>query len=172
MNNALVRMVSIFHPTSPTPRSLSKPLRIVPSAPITFGITVTLMFEILVLWRGPSSHLPFHFFLIFSLWWAGRENRLDDRVVFFVNHHYAWPFGGDKMIHLYHKISEKFIRLILQDGFWFVQVSFGSMVSFKFFAQFPVDHLPRPFMFIFIFSLRYFTKFFFYLIERFVSIIT
>ena len=36
------------------------------------------------------------------------------------------------------------MHLILQDGFWFIHISFICMVKFKFLPQFPVDHLPYP----------------------------
>ena len=42
----------------------------------------------------------------------------------------------------YLKIPENFVCLILQDGFWFVHVPFGSMIKFQFLAQFPVDDSP------------------------------
>ena len=34
--------------------------------------------------------------------------------------------------------------LILQDKYWFEHISFGSMVKFKFLAQFSLDHLSYP----------------------------
>ena len=46
--------------------------------------------------------------------------------------------------HLYLKIPEHFVWLILLNGFWFVHFSIGSMVKFQLFAQFPVDHLAHP----------------------------
>ena len=46
------------------------------------------------------------------------------------------------MICLYRKIPENYVRLILQDGFWFVYKPFGSMVKFQFLAQFPGDPFP------------------------------
>ena len=45
------------------------------------------------------------------------------------------------VICLHPKIPENFMRLILLEEFWFVHISFGSMVKFQFFAQFPVDFL-------------------------------
>ena len=42
------------------------------------------------------------------------------------------------------KIPKNFMRLILEDGFWFMHISFRNMVKFQFLAQFPVDHLPHP----------------------------
>ena len=39
------------------------------------------------------------------------------------------------------QISENFMHLILLDGFWQMQIAFGSMVKFYSLAQFLVDHL-------------------------------
>ena len=47
---------------------------------------------------------------------------------------------------LHLKIPEKFVSLTFQDGYWFMKISFGSMVKFQFLAQFPVSHLPHPVM--------------------------
>ena len=52
------------------------------------------------------------------------------------------------MIRLYLKIPESFVFLILLDGFWIEYMSFGSWGKFNFFAQFPVDHLPYPVVYI------------------------
>ena len=46
----------------------------------------------------------------------------------------------------YIKISEKFVRIILQDWFQVVHIPFFRMVKFQFFAQFRVDHLSYPVM--------------------------
>ena len=51
LNNVVVWMVSAHHPSSNTPSPLTKPLGIVPSEPITIGITVTFIFRnFLFLW--------------------------------------------------------------------------------------------------------------------------
>ena len=44
----------------------------------------------------------------------------------------------------YLKIPRNFMRLILLNGFWFVQISFSCMIKFQFLAQFPVAHLSHP----------------------------
>ena len=54
------------------------------------------------------------------------------------------------MIRFYIKIAENFVRHIFKDGFWFVHKPFVRMVKFKQIAQFPVDHLPNPFVQVFI----------------------
>ena len=52
----------------------------------------------------------------------------------------TWP-GLLTGIHLYVKIAENFVCLILQDRFWFVYLPIGSTIRFEFLAQFAVDHL-------------------------------
>ena len=52
-----------------------------------------------------------------------------------------WPVLGDRFISQNHW---EFLRLILQDWFWFVNIPFVRMVKFQFLAQFPVDHLSHP----------------------------
>ena len=46
---------------------------------------------------------------------------------FRVKHHYIWSSGWDKVIRLYVKIPGKCIRLILEDGFWFVHVPYPTI---------------------------------------------
>ena len=48
------------------------------------------------------------------------------------------------MIGSYLWITEKFVRLILEGGFWIVYIRFVRMVISEFLAQFPVDHFPHP----------------------------
>ena len=70
LNNAVVWMVSAHSPISNSSSSFTKPLRIVPSAPITIGITITFHYFFSSLAR--SKYLPlFSFCLIFILWLAG-----------------------------------------------------------------------------------------------------
>ena len=54
------------------------------------------------------------------------------------------PFINALVIRLYLKILEKFVRLILQDGFWVEQIPFYRMVKFKILAQFWVDYFSLP----------------------------
>ena len=35
------------------------------------------------------------------------------------------------------------MRLILQGGFWFMVIPFGSIAKFQFLARFPLDHFPN-----------------------------
>ena len=72
------------------------------------------------------------------------------------------------MIHLYLKISEKLVRLILQDGFWFVLLPFVRMAKFKLLAQFPVDHLSYLIVSSFFFFLFFFCSFCVNLLHSFI----
>ena len=64
--------------------------------------------------------------------------------LFLVNWHQGWSSGRDYAIHLYLKIPENLIRLILSDGFRLVHIPFGSIFRLKFIEQFRVDHLSHP----------------------------
>ena len=59
---------------------------------------------------------------------------------------------------LYLKIPESFMRLILQKGFWFVNIPFDSTVKFQFLAQFPMNHLSHPIVSSLAFFLRKFAS--------------
>ena len=48
------------------------------------------------------------------------------------------------MIHLYLKIPENFVHLILQDGFWVMYIPFVCMVKLKLLTQFQAYHLAHP----------------------------
>ena len=76
------------------------------------------------------------------------------------------------MIRFYLKIPKKFVRLIFLDGFCVVHLLFVRMGKFKLLAQFPVDHLAYPVVSSLILSLHKFTAFAYYVIDRFVSVIT
>ena len=58
LHNAVVWMVSSHPLISLSSSNLSKPLRIVPSAPITTGITVTLIFHNFLSYLAKSKYLP------------------------------------------------------------------------------------------------------------------
>ena len=59
------------------------------------------------------------------------------------------------MICLHLEIPEKFVCLVLQDGFRVVHVPFVCMVKFKLLAQLQVDHLPHTVMSSLIFIWRF-----------------
>ena len=97
----------------------------------------------LVLWKSLSTYFFFRF-LWFSLWDSPRRQSLQfSRFSFFINYLAVMSSGLDLVICLYLKILEKFVPLILQKGFRFVPIPFGSIVQFQSLAQFPVDHLPH-----------------------------
>ena len=48
-----------------------------------------------------------------------------------------WPGSGDRFVS---QNPTDFVYLILPDGFWFFQISFGCMVEFQFLAQVPVNY--------------------------------
>ena len=50
------------------------------------------------------------------------------------------------MIRFYLKIQEKFVHLLFQNGFWFVNILSVRMTTFTLLAQFPVDQLLHPVM--------------------------
>ena len=54
--------------------------------------------------------------------------------------------GLEQVIHLYLKISENFVHLILQNEFQFMHIPFGSLAKFHFLAQFSMNHLLLPVM--------------------------
>ena len=49
---------------------------------------------------------------------------------FLINQQKVRSSDRNWMIHLYHKIPESFMGLILSDGFWFVLIPFGYMINF------------------------------------------
>ena len=84
LNNAEVWRLSALSLISNSTSPLTKPPWIVPSAPITIGITATFMFHnFLVLWQAPSTCLSFRFLLFSICGQPGRQNPLIDRFFFF-----------------------------------------------------------------------------------------
>ena len=65
LNNAVVKIVSARSTLSNSSSTFTKLLRIVPSAPITIGITLTFMFHgfFFVLWQGLSTYFFFSLYL-------------------------------------------------------------------------------------------------------------
>ena len=62
------------------------------------------------------------------------------------------------------------MRLILRDEFWFVYITFGSMVKFHSLVQFPVHHFHHSFVSRLLFHLL--DTFTYYVINRFVFVNT
>ena len=126
LTNAVVRMVSAHPPISNSSSPLIKPWRIVSSAPITIGITVTFMFHsFLVLRPGLSTFL---FSLIFTVVYQTAKF-ISWQVLFSFTFFFSKSSGQDQVICLYLKIPENLVHLILQDGFWFVHTMSASNIS-------------------------------------------
>ena len=142
-------MVSARPSISNSSSQLSKPLGVLPNAPITISITGIFMFHSFFRSQAISKYLSlFSFSLIFPLWLAEMAKFTIRQVCFIFYFLFTitkgWSFCRDQEICLYLKISDKFVRFLFLDGFCFVHIPFGSMVKFQFLAQFPMDHLSHP----------------------------
>ena len=138
-------MVSIRPLVSKTFNPFTYPLGIIPRAPITIGITVTFMFFsccfFLILWQDIGIYLSFCFFVFLLYGLPRRSSPLFGKFLWGLT---ITRFGRDKMIRLNLKITEKFVRLILQGGLWVLHVPIIHIVKFKFFTQLPIDLFPHP----------------------------
>ena len=79
--------------------------------------------------------LSFFFFILWSTWIAMFtiwQVLLVFFFFFFFYYHLIWSSGRDWESRLYLKIPEKFVRLILQDGFWVVYTPLVRMVNLIF----------------------------------------
>ena len=94
-----------------------------------------------VLLQSLSTYLSFCFLSVLLCGQLERQSLLSGSFFFFFYYHSVWSSGRDLVICLYLKTPEKFVRLILQDGFLSLHKPFVCMIKFKFIAQFPVDHL-------------------------------
>ena len=147
-NNAVVWMVSTRPLISKSSCPCTRPLVTVLRAPITIDTTITFILHSFSnsLTSSRYSSVFFSFFQFYSVFrWDSKVHNsawsIFVVVVVVVDNYKVWWSGQDKVIHLYLKIPEKFMRLILQDGFLVVHIPFICMVEFKPLAQFPVDHL-------------------------------
>ena len=138
----------------------------VPSASITIGITVTLMFQKNFNSLARSKTCLSFLFLWFSLCYPlGRQSSQ----FFLLTITSSSILLGIRLS----VCTSKFkiiVRLILQDGFWLMLLPFCSIVNFSFLAQFSMNHLPRPVVSSLILLLRKFSTFAYYVINRFFSI--
>ena len=132
-------MVSAHPPVSSSSRPLIKPLEIVPREPVIIGITVTFMFHNFFCSLGRSSTCLFSFSLIFKVHYSAGS--LFSFLLLITRSDLV---TGIRVICLYIKIPEDFLCLIFLNWFYFVHISFGRMVKFQIFVQFPVDPLPNP----------------------------
>ena len=143
LNNAIVWMVSIRSLISKTSSPFTSPLVFVLWAPITIGITVTFMVHSFFNSITRSGNLSFFSLSFnFTLWSTGTAKSAILLVLFFLNlllqGLVVWLRLGNR---LNRKIPVEFVRLILQDGFWVMNILFVRTVKFKFLAQFPMEHL-------------------------------
>ena len=145
LNNAVVWMVFTCLHFSKSLSSFTNPLVIVLRAPITIDITVTFMFHSFFNSLARSRYLFVSLSFNFTLWSAGTAKFTILQVLFFLVEYYkVWSSGWNLVICCDLKIPEVFVRLILLDRFWIVDIPFVRMVKFQFLAQFPVDHLVHP----------------------------
>ena len=82
LNNTVVWIVSIRPPISNSSSTLSQPLGTVPSALITLGITITLMFHGFLNTLVMSKHLSLSASLILTLWSARMAKSTIQQVLF------------------------------------------------------------------------------------------
>ena len=134
-------MVLIVPLISNSSSTLSKPLRNVPSALTTNGISGTLMFHSFLSSLAKSKDLTFFSIsFIFTLWSTRTAKSTRWQVLFFLLNStrsalLAW-------IKWSNCISDSQIILCVSFfQFWFVQIPFGNMVKILSFAQFPVECL-------------------------------
>ena len=133
LNNAVVYIVSIRLVISKSSSQWINTLVTVPRAPITIGIFVAFM-----LYSFFNSLARYRYLSFFSVSVVSRNSKvhISTSSLSFVDY-YVWLSGRDKVIRLYLKIPEEFVRLIFQGGFWVVRIPFVCMVKFQFLAQFP-----------------------------------
>ena len=139
-------MVSAHLLVSISSSPFTKPLGIALSIPITIAITITFMFH------SFNSLTRFKYLslillpLIFTLWFTRMAKSMIQQVLIFYWQSVGLVFwiglGGLFVLHN----PRNFVHLILQNRFWILNIPFGSMVKFQFFALFPMDHLPHPFV--------------------------
>ena len=125
-------------PISNSSSPLTKTLGTVPSQPIITGVTVTNMVLYFCNSLARSKYLSlFSISFIFT----GKVKPTIRQVLFlFIITRSTLLVEIWRSVWI-SKIPENFVRLIPQNKFWFVHVTFGSLIKFQFFTQFPVDLL-------------------------------
>ena len=167
LNNAVAWMVSARPLISKSFSPCTNHLMTVPSPSITIGIGDTFMCHRFFSSPGRSRYLSlFSLSFSFTLWSAWTTQSTIRQILssffFFFFFCYRpslglviWPRLGDPFL----KILQKFVCLLFLDRFWVVYIIIVRMVNFKFLAQFPVDHLPHPFVSsLTLFALTYFIR--------------
>ena len=109
-------------------------------------VCVYIYIYILSLLIIKKKTLTFPFLFDSVVRWNSNADSTANSFFFFGNYNNVESSYQDVDICLYLKFPPNFMCLILQNRFLFVPVPFGSMVKFKFLAQFPVDHLSHPVM--------------------------
>ena len=119
LNNVVVCIVSSCPLISNSFNPFTNTLGIVTSAPTTSGITVTYTFYNFFWSLGSFRYLSlFSLSFIFILCSDETAKSIIRRVHFFVDYFWVWLTGRDKVIRLYLKIPDRFMRLIFQDNLW------------------------------------------------------
>ena len=153
--------------------SFAKPLGIVPSSPITIGITVSSIFHsIFVFGEDLNIYLSFHLFLIWLCGLLGQQNPLFGTLFLF-----CWLWLG---LSVRLRLDVKFVSQNPKeccashslDGFWIQRIPLVRMVKFILLAQFPVNQLLYSVASSLILSGGLLVTFAHYVIDHFVSIIT
>ena len=103
----------------------------VPRAPITTAITVTYMFHIFfsIPKKGSGTYSSFHFLLILLCCQPKQQSLQFGKFSFLADYYKVWSSGRYEVIHLYLKIPEEFVRLILRQRFWIWHMPFVRMVT-------------------------------------------
>ena len=141
-------MVSICSLIANSSSPICKPLRTISSATITIGMTVTVLFHNFLRYLTRPKHLSLlSLSLIFSEQSTGTAKPMIQNILFLlliITLLLIIIVFRPKLRDLCVSQSPReFVLYILLDGLWFVHIPFGSMLTFLFLAQFPVDHLPH-----------------------------
>ena len=131
--NAVIGMVLIRPLISNSFSPFTKPLGTVLSAPITIGITVTLMLHSFLNSLARSKYLSLvSFSLIFTLSFAGTANFSINSTIF-VDYHLVWSSGRDSVICMYLKIPGRilfcgcplfhFLQVFSTSSYWWLSLS-------------------------------------------------
>ena len=137
LNNTVVGIVSTCLLILKSSCPCTNPVVTVSSAPITIGFTVTFMFHIFF---SSLAYLTFCFLSVLS---CGQLELVKSTILFFVTIMWSSRLAEIRWS-IYLKNPAKFVRLILQYGFWVVIIPYVRLVKLKLLARFLVDHLPHP----------------------------
>ena len=117
------------------------------TVPLTNDITGEFMSHSFFSSLKRSRYLWFFSFSShFTQWLVRAAMSIILQVLFFVDYYKVWSSGWDLVNHLYLKIPEKFVRLILKDRFRVVRLPFVRMVKFIFlsfpsWSPYPPSHV-------------------------------